>query len=73
MDRPVSSKVITYYLERQCFCSEVTQIMVKASQVVQFKDSGQEIVLSLQGWRIGTRERPGEEHPLVGENKIFEI
>ena len=46
--------------------------MVKAGQVVQFKDSRQEIVLSLEEWRIGTRKRPGEKHPLVGKNKIFE-
>ena len=46
--------------------------MVKAGQVVQFKDSRQEIALSLEGWRIGTRKRPGEKHPLVGKNKIFE-
>jgi len=50
------------YLERQCFCSEVAQIMVKASQAVKCKDSGQEIVPSLEGWRVGIRERPGEEN-----------
>lgn len=48
-DRPVSRKVTTNYLERQCFCSEVTQILVKASQVVKSKGSGQEIVPSLDG------------------------